>query len=191
MPRRTTEVIRNKEFYIGFFCWLGSLRNRGTMVLNVKKKYVFIIAIALVFTFCASFYAFLAIPQVGFNRESIEDVPSWVKLPGTAKNISYYHRPTFFTAFEYEVSEKDFLNWAQKSDQPLSPLSQRTIIARYSGFLKSLSEEEKSALKDNETMREAVISKGYEYLEKFSNGGRLHIVYDSENQKAYYQFSHR
>ena len=127
-------------------------------------------------------YKFLTTVETGENISNVQHLPSWLKeyLSPHAEQISYYKQPSFYTAYEYSISEKHFLAWAKEKDIPLKTIdNQPEEINRYTFFVNS------------EADRTASIAQGYQYQIIYDNGGGVHIVYDSSDQMAYHSVTAR
>jgi len=164
----------------------------------MKKREIiaFVIAVIIIivgFISCRKAIKYLSTVETAENIKNTEMLPDWLYyLPASAKNISYWMLPCFCTTYEYEVSEKDFLEWAKQNDIPLTEINGVSEIFRYSHHTTPYPDSnDPNVLEDYEKKRMAIVKKGYEYHRMQDNGGGSHIVYDSENQKAYHDFPHR
>ena len=125
------------------------------------------------------------------NIKSINEVPDWLpNLPTSAKHISYWRMPWTCTAFEYEVNEIDFLQWAKKNEIPLTEINAVSEIHRYLSYPDT---DDPNELSEYHSTKRAIVYQGYEYHWVQENGGGRgsHIVYDSKNQKAYHYYPNR
>lgn len=135
-----------------------------------------------------------------FGRvESGENLPRVSWLPESATNICFY-KSYGFTAFEFDISEQDFLKWA--SERQLKKLDGEEFgISRYHLGLKDVPpagdppgigapKEELNAYFAAEQKHHDAISKvirrGYGYRLTRSNGGGHAVAYDLETGRAYY-----
>ena len=109
-------------------------------------------------------------PDLGENAKSV----SW--LPKEATNISYY-KTYSYTAYEFDISGTGFRNWA--SQWPLKPIDSLQKIERY------------SFLQHGKLDTCAEIEHGLYHYMAWEDGGRMHVVYDSDHKRAYFQCNPR
>lgn len=133
---------------------------------------------------------------VDFTRvEQGVDVPSVNWLPKTATNVSYY-KAYVYTAYEYDISEAEFLKWSKSDCKPIVSHQSVRRCSSSTSKLPSLpdnpTEAQRNALEyasiDNKV---AVVFDGLFYEHQLSNGGGVTIVYDREHGRAYFYSSKR
>lgn len=161
-----------------------------------KKTIIFILIFSfLVISFysCRKVFKYLTTDETAENIQNTSLLPEWFDyLPESATNISYWKLPCFCTTYEYEVSEQDFLKWAEDNNIPLTNINDATEITRYYRYVLSFSGvDDPNQYEEYESKISAVVKKGYEYHIVQDNGGGSHVVYDTENQKAYHDYPHR
>ncbi len=166
------------------------------MKMNKRKVIALVLfAIIIITGFIAGrrMIAFLTTVETAENVKDVKGLPDWLSfLPGSAQNISYWRAPTYRTTYEYEVSEKDFLEWAKENDIQLASIDGPIQVFRYSGHTTSYPDaDDPNQLSEYDSKRMATVKEGYEYHTIQDNGGGLHLVYDSKNHKAYYDYSFR
>jgi len=126
--------------------------------------------------------------------ETGEKVPRVSWLPPAATNVSYY-RSYLFTAYEFDVSESEFLKWAQGYD--LKPVREPFSIPRYNFAAKALppedaSEEDARRIWERASVRTATVNDGYFYeQERGRSGGFTRIAWDRTTSRAYFQSNPR
>ena len=108
--------------------------------------------------------------------QNVESV-SW--LPPTASNVSYY-KSYFFTAYEFNIPEKDFLALAKKKKWHVKAIEEPFPIMRYNYIVESSGEEKR-----------VYISNGYFFEHRRRDGGGVSVAFDSIENKAYFQSSPR
>ena len=129
------------------------------------------------------------------TAENVEHV-DW--LPDAAHNISYY-RSYSFTAYEFDISEDEFLRWtedqgwkAEKVQSPVDILRYSTMTAKFPGDHSSNLESERSAeFEQWERLTRKTITDGYYYDYRQRNGGGVTVGYDLTSGRAYCQTSPR
>jgi hypothetical protein len=125
-------------------------------------------------------------PSLGANVESV----SW--LPADARNVSYY-RTYSWTAYEFDIGEAAFRKWAA-GEYDLKEISEPRSIMRYSykNFARQWrGRRESDAYEAEKEKHFAAITDGLYHFETWRNGGSIHVVYDRQKQKAYYQSNPR
>lgn len=165
------------------------------MKMNKREVIALVLSAIIITGFIAGrkIITFLRTVETAENVKDIKGLPGWLHfLPGSAQNISYWRVPTYRTTYEYQVSEKDFLEWAKEKDIQLTSIDGFTQVFRYSGHTTSYPDaDDPNQLSEYESKRMATVKEGYEYHTIQDNGGGLHLVYDSKNHKAYYDYSFR
>ena len=115
--------------------------------------------------------------------------PDW--LPSEARNVCYY-RSYPFTAFEFDIPEKDFRRWAEERGWPLSPVTGKpATILRYA---RATNKAESSVGDDAEAWASATqktIASGYFYEHRQNNGGGVAVGYDADTGRGYFQSNPR
>jgi hypothetical protein len=114
------------------------------------------------------------------SYEYAENVETVDWLPDTATNISYF-KSYLFTAYEFDISEEEFLKLAEKKGWKVKKINQTKRVLRYTYGVNQKNNTSKK------TNTEAIIDSGYYYNKRFSNGGGITVVYDNEKQTAYFQ----
>lgn len=104
---------------------------------------------------------------------------SW--LPNGATNVSYY-RSYSFTAYEFDISEEGFLEWADGWN--VAPITLPESIWRYTKY--TVAEPKRV-----EEAHTAMIASGYVHRSGQSSGGGMVVAFDREAQRAYFQSSPR
>jgi hypothetical protein len=117
-------------------------------------------------------------------------------LPVEAPDVCFY-RSYSFTAYEFDISEKGFLEWASRWE--VKPITRPFEIRRYSGRLARARDLLSSRPADEDlnayerragewqSLRCATIANGYCYEDKHSDGGGTWVAYDRSRGRAYYQ----
>ena len=141
------------------------------------------------------------------DAEAGENVPGVSWLPGSARNVSFY-RSYSFTAYEFDIPEREFLNWAggqgwevrkvEGDPDPPSVLRYHFGGGRLSypadlhpGATESEVEAWKEALRAYRSAREKRVERGYFYEHRQRNGGGVSVGYDLDAGRAYVQSSPR
>ena len=94
------------------------------MKFTLRQLLIFVTIVAVVIWFALETYSHFTRVEFG------ENVPSVTWLPSTATNVSYY-KSYSFTAYEFEISEADFLKWNRRK---LSPIEKTVRVTRYCQF---------------------------------------------------------
>jgi hypothetical protein len=119
------------------------------------------------------------------NVESVE----W--LPKSATNISYY-RSYMYTAYEFDIPEEDFLEWAKRKYWNVSRIEAEPVsISRYNWPILHAADDHKY-FETQERETHINIVRGYVYKKRFgrSGGGRI-VAYNLDINRAYYQHNPR
>jgi len=97
-------------------------------------------------------------------------------LPETASDITYFEREGFgwVKTAEFTMAKEDLEKWAEEKKWPL--ISEDNIHAR-----RPSEDGHKSIL----------VKKALVYDNRQPNGGGLTLIYDIENQRGYFDLSHR
>lgn len=169
--------------------WRKKLKKRSSedikspSVFNSKKVIPAFISLLLVLFLVGLIWGYNFRERYEFG-EDVNRVP-W--LPDSASNICYY-KSYVYTAYEFDISEQGFLDWAKKHQWEISEIIEPVIISRYNRFLvdtKDSDEEHSAAIYSG-------IKIGYYYQwERRESGGGIAVVYDSTKQRAYYQSNPR
>jgi len=146
----------------------------------MKRKYKIGIIIALVVLFnpLSLFLSFVGLclwsnthPDTGQNVSSV----SW--LPAEATHVSYF-KTYSYTAYEFDISEEGFKNWA--SDWEMKEIETPFTTKRYSAY----------TLAESETT--ATITNGYCFqTPPRDNGGETLVAYDRDRKRAFYKSNPR
>lgn len=166
------------------------------MKMNKREVIALLLAVFILpieFVACKKIITFLTTVETAENVKDIKGLPDWLHfLPSSAQNISYWRVPTYRTTYEYEVREKDFLEWAKEKDIELASIDGPIQVFRYSGHTTSYPDvEDTNQLSEYESKRMAIVKEGYAYYTIYDNGGSAHVVYDSKNHKAFHDYSFR
>ena len=112
-------------------------------------------------------------PNIGENVKTVK----W--LPVEAAKISYY-KTYSNTAYEFDISESGFRKWAAR--WAFQPIKEPRKIERYSFF--TANKAPPSAY--------ATVTNGLYYYKYLTNYcGSVHVVYDSDNGRAYFKMNPR
>ena len=111
-------------------------------------------------------YRFLSHREVGENELSVK----W--LPKTATNVSYF-RSYGFTAYEFDISESDFVKW---SSWQLSPIERPVTVFRYCHGNPAVAFDSKRA----------IVVNGLTYSYRYHNHGGVIVAYDRTKGRAFY-----
>lgn len=157
----------------------------------MKKKHILVLSIVIVvflFLTCArSTFRRLSKIEHGESISTPAQLPSYIGTPDSATDISYYYRPSFFTAYEFTVSEAAFRAWIAEYRWPLSDITAPVSVFRYNTHLIQAPEaDDFDAWDAYDAKRRATITQGYSYIKTYRNGGGVWVVYDSANNRAYY-----
>ena len=110
---------------------------------------------------------------------------SW--LPDSATDISYY-KSYLYTAYELDMSEEQFLQWAKDKSWEISEIVEPISIGRYNRYLLSDSKNDPGYW----AKVFAEIESGYFYRwERGKSGGGVNVAYDSIKKRVYYQYNPR
>jgi hypothetical protein len=121
--------------------------------------------------------------------EHARQAPRW--LPDAASNVSYY-RSYLFTAAEFDISEKEFLQWAEKRGWPLSPVRDTVRIRRYmERTITRKSHPTPKEIAEYDALTEKAISHGYFFELRHKNGGGVRLAYDLDTGRGYFQRNSR
>jgi hypothetical protein len=147
----------------------------------------------------AAIIAFVAMLLLGYHGltycETAENVQSVSWLPEGATNISYY-RSYRFTAYEFDISEEGFQEWAKRWGQ-VQPIKDPVRVNRFSTLIQPPSNVSTSSIGQMEVSgteidpATATISDGYFYEKRQSNGGGVCVAYNSKAKRAYFQSNPR
>jgi hypothetical protein len=144
----------------------------------------------------AGFEALLCLAVWDMNRvETAENVAHVSWLPETATNVSYY-RSYIFTAYEFDMSDEAFLNWAKCCE--IKPIVKPFWIPRYTGGApreppeENASDEQFQRFWEKDRLRSATINNGYFYQQEFGqSGGFVRVAWDGTMNRAYFQTNPR
>jgi len=123
-------------------------------------------------------------PEIGESVQSVE----W--LPETASNISYY-RTYSWQAYEFDISEADFEDWAARWD--LKEIGHAVSIPRYS-YRDRYDHLDPNDPEQEDRERErfwADIDNGLYDRQEDDDGGGYIVAYDRTNGRAYLQSNPR
>lgn len=175
--------------------WQGNRTTRssnGSALMRRRKRILVsvVLMLGLVWLFYGAYRSFTDIEH-GEHWKTVK----W--LPSEATDISFY-RSYSFTAYEFDISEKGFLQWASRWE--ISPITTSFTIRRYSSQLDSTrypqlnndhTEAEYNqwlqAQSERKAKAEATIDEGYFYAHRQSNGGGVWVAYDKKRGRAYYK----
>jgi hypothetical protein len=161
-------------------------RYAGGKPIQFRLKHVLILITVLVcgLAFLRAVYIDLTYVETGENVEYVK----W--LPKSASNVSYY-RSYSFTAYEFDISEADFLAWSFWKMQPITkPVS--VIRYSYTNHPPYLSQTPTSEeLEQWYSQCHATVSNGWWYERRQSNGGGVSVAYDRKKGRAFVQTSPR
>lgn len=144
----------------------------------LKPKWIIglILVFCLIIGVCILHNYAMSYQKFGKNVENI----NW--LPATSTNISYY-KSYFFTAYEFTISEENFLKLAEKEKWNVKKITEPVEVPRYTQGLHQNDDESPDDV--------AVITSGYYYNERWGNGGNITVGFDDKKLRAYYQTSPR
>jgi hypothetical protein len=173
------------------------------MKVNLKKPIVVMVCLGFVCLIYTVWHDLDSV-EVGEN----EAIVTW--LPKTASNISYY-KSYLITAYEFDISAQDFLALAKARNWPVQligfqPGQRAPQIMRYEfglrriarpnleQYLKQCASEDPTdeEMQTFRRLQEAysaamskVITKGYVYEHRQTNGGGFVVGYDEMIKRAY------
>jgi hypothetical protein len=150
---------------------------------RLKHLLIFVTVVACGLAFLRAAYIGLTHVETGENVEHVK----W--LPKSASNVSYL-RSYSFTAFEFDISESDFMDWSGWKLQQISgPVRiTRYCFSNHADFGPNPSPEEIEAW---ENRNQALITDGLYYEHRQSNGGGVRVGYDRDKGRAFFQSSPR
>ena len=124
-----------------------------------------------------------------FSVSYANNVDSVGWLPTSASNICYY-RSYQYTAYEFDISESDFLNWCPEElleiREPVSvPTWQHRILQHPSTLPYKTEDELRQNLVDYDATVSVEITNGLFFDHLASNGGYRTYVYDRSSGRAY------
>ena len=134
---------------------------------------------------------------VHFTRfETAENVSHVDWLPDEASNVSFY-KSYSYKAFEFDISENGFLEWAQRWD--VQPIASPVTILRYSLMTTAVPDYNKPNPTQDERLlqlqqhpsQRATIRDGYYYDYEDSSYGGVSVAYDRSKGRAYLQSNPR
>lgn len=126
-------------------------------------------------------------PEIGENVKTVR----W--LPPEATNISYY-KTISKIAYEFDISESGFKKYAEGKGWTLQPIKEPIKITRYAFFTSSSHSSDPTGekYKEYQSKVDIRIKNGYYYTTPPQpNGGGLHVGYDLDTGRAYYQMNLR
>ena len=163
-----------------------------------KKKFI-IICLALVFIVFTGFAFRLvnSLKKLGTieTQENVSDLsqlPSWVNVPDSAKNISYLQIFWLYNSYEFDISEEEFLDWAK--EWPVHKITEPITVMRYTRYiLPQPNWDDRDAVDEYESNVFHKISNGHYYYKENENrnGGGICVAYDTDKQRAYFSFAFR
>jgi len=163
-----------------------------------KKKQIFILVLTVLIFFTTVTVVMLYLRKnIGKieTKENISDLsqlPSWVNVPDSAKNISYCKIFWLYSGYEFDIPEDEFLKWAQK--WPIQKITEPETFVSYLRYtLPQPDRNDPNKFQEYESKAYVLIHNGY-YFHKESenqNGGGTYVAYDKDKQRAYYSFSFR
>ncbi|WP_145208236.1 hypothetical protein [Planctomycetes bacterium TBK1r] len=175
----------------------GSFANRCATEINrlalhqcfsMKKRFFIVAFIAFAIWFVYGAYRGLTDVEIGESLQSVD----W--LPDAATNVSYY-RSYLNTAYEFDISEREFREWSRWD---LTEITKPVQISRYLAFSTTLPEEPSNPTRaEIEALALAIAKRGVTirdglycgYLQ--GNGGGVWVGYDRDSGRAYYQSAPR
>lgn len=135
--------------------------------------------------------------------ETGENVPGVSWLPETAPNVSFY-RSYSWTAYEFDIPESDFLEWAKRWQVQKIEGEPVGILRCHFGGGRLRAPDDVGGDETEEKItqwadaheqylaaREKKIERGYFYEREESDGGGIRVGYDLDIGRAYYQSSAR
>lgn len=116
-------------------------------------------------------------------------------LPSSASNISYY-RNYHFTAYQFEMSESEFVNWCPKTlaeiEKPISISTWKTRLIDFPKPDSNTTAAQFDAMIDKyDSETTVVVKRGLFYEHWADNGGCSIYVFDRTNSMGYHQWSPR
>jgi hypothetical protein len=148
---------------------------------------------------CTALFAlgvwFVRSAYLGFTQvETGEAVRSVDWLPEAASNVSYF-RSYLNTAYEFDIDEAGFREWAWWE---LAEISEPVRLSRYLAFSTphpveptNPTKEEWEAFAVENDRRGITIVDGLYYGEQLDNGGGVWVAYDRRLGRAYFQSAPR
>ena len=139
---------------------------------------------------CVLYFGYRDVSRV----ETGENVSRVRWLPKAACNVSYY-RSYLNTAYEFDISEPDFVAWSRWT---LTEIDLPVTIVRYTFFTRPY-----PTLPDDPTIEEfevhrqmlsergATVAKGLFHTECAPDGGGVWVAYDRTKQRAYFRSAPR
>jgi len=170
--------------------------NRNLMIENSSALRI-IVGVLMVWPgICIMLLAAWIIPALWYDShpETGENFAKVNWLPPSAKNVSYY-KSYSWTAFEFDINEVDFRQWATL--WMLKEIDKEQTICRYSylNFLKekqsAKTENDWIAYENAKKIHLAIVSKGLYDSKIYHNGGGYNVVFDRDKQRAYFQSNPR
>lgn len=120
----------------------------------------------LLITFVSVFFCGCGVDS-GENEKSV----SW--LPESASDVSYYLVYGSW-AYEFRITESDFLEWAKENDWPPEKIAGEPVsITRYTRMMHQ--DDTRKIIKD-----------GYYFENLQENGGGTYVAYDTNTNYAYF-----
>ncbi len=114
-----------------------------------------------------------------------ENVGGVAWLPAEARNISYY-RSYSYTAYEFDISEEGFRDWAGYKRWRLSAIEDPVTVLRYNWpIIKS--PENFEGIAPAGTDGKVTIESGLIHHTDLGAGGGIWVAYDTDAGRAYYQ----
>jgi hypothetical protein len=135
-----------------------------------SNKSKMIVLVVCIFIFGGYlFYNYTTTSKYDENVKSVD----W--LPEVATNISYF-KSYLFIAYEFTISENDFLALAEKEGWKIEQIEKLFEISRYT-----------SGENPEGAETEAIITSGYFYEQRETDGGGISVAFDADKQRAYFQ----
>lgn len=153
------------------------------MQFSVKRLLIVVTVIACTLGFMRGACIHLTRVETGENVESVD----W--LPTSATNVSFY-RSYSFTAYEFDIPESDFVDWARWN---LKPISKPVSVVRYCYSSADVTEPDASAtqaewdaFEQRYDARRATVADGLYYVNEQPDGGGVWVAYDRKQGRAYF-----
>ena len=174
--------------YIGYLLYLFAklialiVKDTKSRILKYLSAFVLCFGLAPGFAIGMIPLWFISVVHLQNNPEIKQNVPECKTWNTTLRNASFFNSYVW-TAWEGEISEKDFLVMAKHNSWDIKPLNKPFILERSASELIRQHQAEKAGRR---VVPQAVdVADGYSFNRRQSNGGGTLVVWDKFRQKVY------
>ena len=174
--------------YIGYLLYLFAklialiVKDTKSRILKYLSAFVLCFGLAPGFAIGMIPLWFISVVHLQNNPKIKQNVPEYKTWNTTLRNASFFNSYVW-TAWEGEISEKDFLAMAKHNSWDIKPLNKPFILDRSASELIRQHQAEKAGRR---VVPHAVdVAGGYSFNRRQSNGGGTLVVWDKLRQKVY------